>query len=413
MTLDPIVVADVGKRYVKYDDAPMLITRALRFRARTRRSELWAIRNVNLAVGAGECIGIIGRNGSGKSTLLRMLAGVTAPTEGVVAVRGRVAPLISVGVGFHPELTGRENVYVNGMILGLTRSQLDRRFEEIVDFAEIEDFIDTPVKFYSSGMFVRLGFAVAVLADPDVLLVDEVLAVGDLAFQLKCFNRMTEIRRQGATVVVVSHNLNAIRNLCDRTVLVHDGLARFDGDTNEALSLFHDYLGEDQFRNDHLSRHDGQTDSAAMFENAELIGPDGQPTAHVTSGEEVTLRVVVRFARPVEKPVFGMSITNDAGVGVYANSTSWGGIGSFDAGTTATLDVRLRLPLVGGSYSAQLGMSTAQNQAPLAKPTRPLLFYVAPTSMAAGVVDLDAAFEISGPSFQTDADRRANQNECG
>src|SRR5690242_6134829 len=164
-----ITLDNVGKRYTKFEDAPMLVSAALRFRARTKRSQLWAVRNVSLEVAAGECIGVIGRNGSGKSTLLQMVAGVTAPTEGRVAVRGKVAPLISVGVGFHPELTGRENVYVNAAILGLPRRETERRFDAIVDFAEIEDFIDTPVKFYSSGMYVRLGFAVATQVDPDVL----------------------------------------------------------------------------------------------------------------------------------------------------------------------------------------------------------------------------------------------------
>src|SRR5207302_5234688 len=195
-------------------------------------------------VQSGECIGVIGRNGSGKSTLLQMVAGVTSPTEGTVRVRGRIAPLVSVGVGFHPELTGRENVYVNGTILGLTRAEIDRRFDSILDFSGIHAFIDTPVKFYSSGMFVRLGFAVAVEATPDVLLVDEVLAVGDVAFQLKCFRRMAEIREQGTTVVVVSHNLNAIRQLCDRALVLHDGTMRHDGDVDDGIGIYHSLLGE-------------------------------------------------------------------------------------------------------------------------------------------------------------------------
>src|SRR5438105_3898304 len=181
----------------------MLVTAALQFRNRTRRSRLWAVRHVDLDVAPGECVGVIGRNGSGKSTLLQMIAGVTAPTEGSVAVHGRVAPLISVGVGFHPELTGRENVFVNGAILGMSRSTIEQRLDDIVEFSEIAAFIDTPVKFYSSGMAVRLGFSVAIYAHPEVLLVDEVLAVGDLSFQLKSYERMMEIRQSGTTILVV------------------------------------------------------------------------------------------------------------------------------------------------------------------------------------------------------------------
>src|ERR1041385_1746775 len=160
MSMDSIItMRDAGKRYIKYDDIPLLLTSALRFRAVNKRGHLWAVRHVDLDVAAGESLGVIGRNGSGKSTMFQMLAGVTGPTEGRVRVRGRVAPLISVGIGFHPELTGRENVYVNGTILGMSKREIDRRFDDILAFAEIGDFIDTPVKFYSSGMFVRLGFS--------------------------------------------------------------------------------------------------------------------------------------------------------------------------------------------------------------------------------------------------------------
>jgi len=388
----PIQLKAVGKRYVKYEDAPMLITHALR--ARTRRSRLWAVRDVTFAVDAGDCVGIIGRNGSGKSTLLRMLAGVTGPTEGLVAVRGRVAPLISVGVGFHPELTGRENVYVNGMVLGLNRRELDQRFDEIVDFAEIPDFIDTPVKFYSSGMFVRLGFAVAVLAQPDVLLVDEVLAVGDLAFQMKCFDRMTEIREKGTTVVVVSHNLNAIRNMCKRTIVIHDGQVRHDGHTEEAISLFHELLGEERDLDGHrMAGHGPVMDQAAVVEGFELCKGDGASTRFVESGEEVSLRLAVRFLRDVDGPVFGITILNEAGVVVYANSSSWAGTGQYGEDSTATVQFRVRLPLTTGSYTAQMGIGAAYNEATIAVPPRPILFYVS-GSVAHGIVDLEGSFDV-------------------
>src|SRR5436309_9699332 len=190
----------------------MLLRSLLPF-ARPERSELWALRDVDLTLGQGDVLGVIGRNGAGKTTLLRLLAGVTRPTTGEVEIRGRVAPLISVGVGFHPEMSGRENVYVNGMLLGLTRREVDARLEEIVAFAELEDFIDTPVKFYSSGMFMRLGFSVAVHSDPNILVVDEVLAVGDMAFQAKCLERMRSLQQKGTSIVVVSHSMGTIRVL--------------------------------------------------------------------------------------------------------------------------------------------------------------------------------------------------------
>ena len=389
MTDFSIRLADVGKRYVKYDDVPMLVTAALRFRQRKRRGALWALRNIDLDVAPGECLGVIGRNGSGKSTLLQVLAGVTSPTEGSARVVGRVAPLISVGVGFHPELTGRENVYVNGTMLGLSRQQIEAAFDEIVDFAEIGDFIDTPVKFYSSGMYVRLGFSVAIQARPDVLLVDEVLAVGDIAFQWKCFDRIMEIRQSGMTIVVVSHNLNAVRKLCDRVVVLHRGIVRHDGDTTEAISLLHELLEEGR-EIDELDAEDGG--DAVSVESFQLYGPGDQPTFHVTSGEEATFRLRLHFRQDVDDPIIGFGLQNDRGVHVYSESSMRHPIGSFRAGERATYEVRARLPLATGSYQALVGVR-AKDLKTLLAGARPLSFYVAAHRMFQGV-DLGGEFRL-------------------
>src|SRR5438132_73012 len=314
-----VSLTDAGKRYVKYDDVPLLITRAWRFSTGQRRSQLWALRHVDMEIQPGESVGVIGRNGAGKSTMLRLLAGVTGPTEGIVRVRGRVAPLISVGVGFHRELTGRENVYVNGVVLGLTTREIDGLFDSIVAFSEIEDFIDTPVKFYSSGMFVRLGFAVAVHSEPEVLLVDEVLAVGDLAFQMKCFDRMRSIMQSGTTVVVVSHNINAVRSVAQRTLLLHEGLVEHLGETGEAISRFH-VLFEER-RDPDAKPEDGSAPwrpGVAAIESLRLIGPDGVPTSQLRSGDDVIFRAVVRFDQAVEAPGLGFSIVGPNGLPVYA-----------------------------------------------------------------------------------------------
>jgi ABC-2 type transport system ATP-binding protein len=393
MSPPSIVLGGVGKRYTKYEDAPMLVTRALRLRTRTRRSRLWALRGIDLKVAEGECVGIVGRNGSGKSTMLRMLAGVTAPTEGTVSIRGRVAPLISVGVGFHPELTGRENVYVNAMVLGLSRDAIDRRFDEIVDFAEIASFIDTPVKFYSSGMFVRLGFAVAISAEPDVLLVDEVLAVGDLAFQLKCYDRMRAIRASGTTIVVVSHNLTAIRSLCDRTAVLHDGELRFDGDTDRAISLYHDLLGEQrEVGESMLPSGADRIDLAGEVVGFEMMGGTGDPTAHVVYGESVVFRLLVRFHRPVEQAIFGFSIGAETGVQVYGESVY---LDSIDAhpGKVVPFEARVRMGLTTGSYTATVGLR-AFDGALLVKVPRPILFFSSGRELVNGVADLHANLRL-------------------
>lgn len=187
------------------------------------KDQFWALRNIDLKINKGETIGVIGPNGSGKSTLLKLIAGVSNPTEGEIVVEGKIAPLIELGAGFHPELTGRENVFLNGIILGMKRSEVEACFQEIVDFAEIWDFIDQPVKHYSSGMYLRLAFAVAVHTQPEILLVDEILAVGDAAFQAKCFKKMDEFKQAGVTIIYVSHAIESVREFCDKVVYINKG----------------------------------------------------------------------------------------------------------------------------------------------------------------------------------------------
>jgi ABC-type polysaccharide/polyol phosphate transport system ATPase subunit len=390
-----VSLTNVGKRYVKYDDVPLLITRAWRFTTGQRRSHLWALRHVDIEIQPGESVGVIGRNGAGKSTMLRLLAGVTGPTEGIVRVRGRVAPLISVGVGFHRELTGRENVYVNGVILGLTTREIDGLFDSIVAFAEIEDFIDTPVKFYSSGMFVRLGFAVAVAADPEVLLVDEVLAVGDFAFQKKCFDRMEQIRSGGATVVVVSHNMAAVRSLCPRTVILSGGVPVFEGATDEAISIFHEMLAKRGIAAEELP--------TIKITDFTLQDEQGNPTAHVEAGEEMTFSVEAQFAEPSENPVLLLRIYTDDGQLVYGEVTVLSEPTPVDAGGRVRWTVRLPATLPTRSYSAEALVGTRPDADAPKAGSRPIRFYVSGRPFVLGAVDLQATFDARAyPSSDDD-----------
>jgi lipopolysaccharide transport system ATP-binding protein len=199
---------------------------------------IWALRDISFEINRGEIVGIIGRNGAGKSTLLKILSRVTEPTEGRAIIRGRVGSLLEVGTGFHPELTGRENIYLNGAILGMSRSEIGGKFDEIVSFAEIEKFLDTPVKYYSSGMYVRLAFAVAAHLEPEILLVDEVLAVGDAAFQKKCLGKMGDVAQKGQTVLFVSHNMGAIASLCNRCLLIEEGSLTQDGNPSQVTGVY-------------------------------------------------------------------------------------------------------------------------------------------------------------------------------
>ncbi len=247
-----ITVEGLSKRYIidhefgNGDGLRHALERAVRAPVRWLRSmnerkpaeEFWALRDVGMNVGRGEVVGIIGRNGAGKSTLLKILSRITEPTTGQVRIRGRVASLLEVGTGFHPDLTGRENIFLNGAILGMSRLEIRRKFDEIVAFAEIEKFLDTPVKRYSSGMYVRLAFSVAAHLEPEILVVDEVLAVGDSVFQRKCIDRMTEVSRTGRTVLFVTHNLAALRALCQRAIVLDSGRAVFDGSVEAGILCY-------------------------------------------------------------------------------------------------------------------------------------------------------------------------------
>jgi ABC-type polysaccharide/polyol phosphate transport system ATPase subunit len=386
-----INLSDAGKQYVKYKDTPSLVTRVRRLRNRTSKSLLWAVRHVDLEVARGECVGVIGRNGSGKSTMLQLVAGTTRPSEGRVRVAGRVAPLISVGVGFHPELTGRENVFINGMILGMSKRDLERQFDSIVDFSEVEAFIDTPVKFYSSGMFVRLGFAVAVHVRPEVLLVDEVLAVGDLAFQLKCFERISEIRTSGATILVVSHNLNAIRRLCDRTLLLHDGRHRYIGDNEEAIAQYQAVMNEPRRTQDNADFEPASR--VVVIESMEIIGPDGHVTTEVPGHQQMTVRMRASFTEQVDDPVFGLAVFSDSGVPVYSDNSPFRRKHAYRAGERITCDIVLHNPLAAGDYRVSAGVFKSDLVTVLAG-TRQHGFSVS-GGAATGVADLRADFKIT------------------
>lgn len=240
---DVIHVRDVSKRFVIRKDKS-LKERVVNFgRSNLHKDDFWALKDVTIDIAAGTTVGLVGANGSGKSTLLKVIGGIIEPTDGYVERRGRLAALLELGAGFHPDLTGRENVFLNGSILGLSREQTEEYFQSIVDFSEIEDFIDTQVKFYSSGMYVRLAFAIAVHVNPDILLVDEVLAVGDEPFQRKCMDKIREFQAEGRTIVLVSHSAEQVLELCDRAVVLSHGRVVYDGPTVEGIAALRESFG--------------------------------------------------------------------------------------------------------------------------------------------------------------------------
>ncbi len=270
-------------------------------------NEFWALRDVGFDVQPGEVLGLIGRNGAGKSTLLKILSRITDPTHGQVTLRGRVGSLLEVGTGFHPELTGRENIYLNGAILGMKRAEIKKRFDEIVDFAEVDRFLDTPVKRYSSGMYVRLAFAVAAHLSPEVLLIDEVLAVGDAAFQRKCLGKMGDVARQGRTVVFVSHNMAAVSTLCDRSVLLEGGRAAFIGETEKAVQL---YLqrGDEQAPVALRDREDRAGSGAVRLQGISIQNAEHPEQTYIQSGDPLRVTIKYESDRPLSRPRFLVGI---------------------------------------------------------------------------------------------------------
>jgi lipopolysaccharide transport system ATP-binding protein len=293
-------------------------------RERAADQIIWAVNHISFEVRQGEVLGIVGRNGAGKSTLLKLLSRITYPTSGTIKVRGRVASLLEVGTGFHEELTGRENIYLNGSILGMKKGEIDRRLEEIVEFSGIGQFIDTPIKRYSSGMRLRLGFSVAAHLSPDILLVDEVLAVGDADFQKKCLDVMDGLRTSGRTVLFVSHNMAAVESLCSRCLWIDAGKLRADG---EARSIVADYMrtfAQSSSGTVNLENIESRTGNGeARFTGMEFLNEAGQPTSMVRSGDRLTLRLHYRANRQLRDLVVGISIDNEYGT-MIAASNNWG-----------------------------------------------------------------------------------------
>ena len=340
-----------------------------------------ALKGVTFDVPAGQTFGIIGRNGSGKSTLLKLMAGIGKPTGGTIDVRGRVSALIELGAGFHPEISGRENVYINGMMLGLTKREIASRFDEIVAFAGLESFIDAPVKTYSSGMYVRLGFAVAINVDPDILLVDEVLAVGDEAFAHKCLDKFAELRRRGRTVLLVTHSLDLVSRFCDTALWLDAGLARAQGDPRRVIDAYLTDVAAGENRE--LARSESEAAAAAsegerppedMFKAAEgrwgsreaeivgvtLTGPDGQPSNVFASGGPMEIRLQLQAHAPLKDVVVGVGLFNAEGVCCYGTNTQIDGATESElAGNGEVRFAIERLDLVAGTYKLDVAVHRA------------------------------------------------------
>lgn len=388
-----VEVTDVSKRFRLYHERNQSLKASVMRGRRVRYDEFWALRDVSIEVLEGTTFGLIGENGSGKSTLLKCMARILRPDKGEIATQGKISALLELGAGFHPELSGRENVYLNGSILGLSKRQLNARFDEIVAFAGLEKFIDTPVKNYSSGMYVRLGFSVAINVDPDLLLIDEVLAVGDAEFQRRCSDKFAELRAKGKTIVIVTHSLQTVREMCDQVALLEHGVLRAVGPAKEVVDR---YLG-DVFGEDDSTRID--TADGLNVERIEMLNASGRAVESVRTGEPVVLRLHYAAEETVDQPVFGVSVHSLDGIEISRPTTNGAGVmvpplhgeGSVDFGID-------RLLLLPGTYdiTATLGSGAISNGPPDRDHALRITVELGDAAEEHGLVSLGGHWEVAG-----------------
>lgn len=374
-----IEVSDVTKQFKIFIDRGKTIKERVLFSNRRKYEYRQVLRGISFEVKKGEAVGLIGHNGCGKSTTLKLLTRILYPDSGSVSIQGRVSSLIELGAGFHPDLSGRENIYINAAIFGLKREEIDRRLADIIAFSELEDFIDNPVRTYSSGMYMRLAFSVAINVDAEVLLIDEILAVGDANFQAKCFNKLKEIKAKGTTIVIVSHALGQIEQICERSIWIHEGLIRMDGSPREVHPVYLDYMGqkrqeiaekeavrkgetvEGQPKEEAAGGQDNKRwgNGHARIQKIQLSDQTGKDKTVFETGEDIWIRLEYRIKQKVENAVFGIGIFNSDGLQCYGTNTRIDQLEEFDLSEDGVMELQLRhVMLMPGIYTLDLAIES-------------------------------------------------------
>ena len=368
---------NVHKKYALYQKRSDRLLEALLPGNKSYHTDFYALNGVSFRVSKGECVGIIGKNGSGKSTLLKILTGVLTPSSGYAKIDGRVAALLELGAGFNPEYTGYENIYLNGTIMGYTREEMDAKVPEIIEFADIGDFINQPVKIYSSGMFVRLAFAVAISVDPDVLIIDEALAVGDVFFQLKCYKKFEDFKKNGKTILFVSHDQSSIIKYCDRAILLNDGELICDTTTKEAIDIYKELLVHSSGTTVDLNIAEPEDDQKTCWrasyklnvktleygnKDAEIVDfgifdADGNLTGTYFRNEEYIVKLKIYFHQTITDPIFAITFKDFMGLEIAGTNTMQENIetGTYHAGETVTISFRFRFPFQNQPFFLSLG----------------------------------------------------------
>ena len=395
MTPGEIRVEGVSRRFRIHARETRTLKDLFVQRGRSGPEDIWALRDVSFEIARGDAVGLIGRNGSGKTTLLRLIAGIIKPTAGSVSAEGRIGSLLELGAGFHPDFTGRENVFLNGAIQGLRRDEIRERFDEIVAFAELEHAIDRPVRTYSSGMTMRLGFAIAAFLDADTLLLDEVFAVGDEAFQRKCFGRIFQFKQAGGTIVFVSHDAAAVERLCERSVFLEKGVVAFDGPTREAVARYRRALADEM---DPAERGAGLREwgsGEATIASASLLGSEGQERLQFLSGEPFALRVGISSADGVPPPRLQLELRDDAGALIAGGAIDLRELGWTSRADSQTVRFEIgSLPLADGRFHLRLGLTDEDGERLYHWLDDALVFVVYPGDDERGVVRFEGSWSI-------------------
>jgi len=384
-----IAVEHAARRFRVYPRETRTLKDLVVARGRTRGTDVWALRDVSFHVDPASAVGLVGRNGSGKTTLLRLLSGIIKPTSGRAEAGGLVGSLLELGAGFHPEMTGRENVFLQGSIHGLRRVQIREKLDEIVAFAGLEQFIDLPVRTYSSGMYMRLGFAIASHIEADVLLLDEVFAVGDEAFQRKCFGKIFEFKQRGGTIVFVSHDAAAVERLCDRAVLLREGEVAFDGPTHEAIVQYRRLLAGERDPEERGAGLKEWGSGEARIAALRLLGPDGDDRQQFLAGEPIAVALAVAAEQPLEPPRLTWELRDDSSLLLASGSQSLAELGWHAPGELALRFEIEQPPLADGRFHLRFGLADADGGHIYHWLDDALTFVVYPTEGDRGMMRID------------------------
>ncbi len=377
-----IEVRDIRKKFRVYLDKGSQLKERLLFKNRNRYEERWVLNGISFDVKKGEAIGLIGHNGCGKSTTLKLLTRIMYPDSGTIEMSGRVSSLIELGAGFHPDMSGRENIYTNAAIFGLTKKEIDERMADIVEFSELEQFLDNPVRTYSSGMYMRLAFSVAINVNADILLIDEILAVGDVNFQAKCFNKLREIKAQGTTIVIVSHSMGQIEQICDRSIWIHEGLIKSQGKPRDVHPEYLDFMGQkrQEYQEAKEAKKEAQKEAQkeeaqveqkpveetkrwgngrARITDVQLLDENNKKKTVFNTDASMTIQMSYRVEKPVIDAVFGIGIFRSDGLNCYGTNTRLENFDRFDLEKDGTIKVRIPvLGLLPGVYTLDLAIES-------------------------------------------------------